>query len=278
MLAKGLPPEIRAVARNLLSDHRIPRERASTISDLEDENLEELLRDYQDKYVRPWRNDNLPPVYALPVNGTNAIVEQPESLCTVLNLTRWQRYYEAANKDFGMKEFRSFEFDKAGSPDQLNARLLEKLSDEGRRAEFMDAIFKARSRYLREVEERWHPVWAANWDGVEHFLDIDRPSRWQQAVGVESKAPSWLAIVKYSLKDRKVLGSGKSSGNDRGIDGREASLFRPTQLEAGWYARHFPSPPQTELDQGGICMFLHPQGEADAADSAGPLTTPRGPL
>jgi hypothetical protein len=37
---------------------------------------------------------------------------------------------------------------------------------------------------------------------------------------------------------------------------RQIRLFRPTQLNAGWYAHHFPSPPQATVEMGGHTMFL----------------------
>jgi hypothetical protein len=48
----------------------------------------------------------------------------------------------------------------------------------------------------------------------------------------------WLVLLCYTVEE---------AGN----------LVRPTQLDAGWCAHHFPSPPQAKLRKGGHPMDLH---------------------
>jgi hypothetical protein len=62
-----------------------------------------------------------------------------------------------------------------------------------------------------------------------------------QAVGVVRDTQVWVAVVQYPVATTY----------------RDIQLFRPTQLEAGSYPYHFPSPPQAELAKGGFTMFLN---------------------
>ena len=57
---------------------------------------------------------------------------------------------------------------------------------------------------------------------------------WLGACGIEKKSDQWHALLVYSSES--------------------IELYRPTILEAGWYAFHFPSPPDLPIDQGGIAL------------------------
>jgi hypothetical protein len=79
-----------------------------------------------------------------------------------------------------------------------------------------DAYWQRRGSY-------YQPAWATTWDVLEPVAH-QSPDRWAQGVGLlRPELGDWLILVKYLLPRGKVL-------------------VRPTQLEAGWYDHHFPSP------------------------------------
>ena len=250
--APGSSPEDRAMVRNLVCEHRVPDGRlnqfASPHESLTDiREFERALTTYYHQHVRPARKDasgkRSIPAYARPENRTNAVRLAPDAmLATVINLTWLGRVYLAAVSDFKMKEFQRFAITKADDYAQINDQLSARVKDEA----FLDAIFRALASYRRSrLNDRIRHTWAAEWKSLQPFLDPARPARWLRAAGVHTEHPSWLAVVRYP--------------SHRGRRMRPLPLFRPTQLEAGWYAHHFPSPPQAKLKAGGHTMFLRPQ-------------------
>jgi len=92
-------------------------------------------------------------------------------------------------------------------------------------------------------KHRYHPVWATRWDLFELFVG-EGANRWRQVFGVrpEPEPPSWLLVLKYKATEA-------------------GELYRPTQLDAGWYGFHFP-PPELEgyaMDLAGAADQLVPE-------------------
>jgi hypothetical protein len=85
-------------------------------------------------------------------------------------------------------------------------------------------------------EHAYQPTWATAWVGFQHFLK-DGPDRWLQVVGVARTPPRWVILLKYRLREA-------------------GTIVRPTLLDAGWLAYHFPSPPQAPLANGGHPMDI----------------------
>ena len=68
------------------------------------------------------------------------------------------------------------------------------------------------------------------------------PESWLEAVGIpRATYPRWILVLRYTA-------------------GEARPLVRPTQLEAGWFGFHFPSPLASSADAGGHAMSL---GERD---------------
>lgn len=66
----------------------------------------------------------------------------------------------------------------------------------------------------------------------------DGPERWVSALGVYKPVhPRWFLLLKYTVREA-------------------GTVARPTQLDAGWGAYHFPSPPRAPLPLGGHPMDL----------------------
>ncbi len=234
------------MARNLLSEHRISDQRFLDFSKTAGEllsltHVRVALETYQSTRVRPLLRSGDSPAYTRSDNANNAVrLPRGVHLGTVLDLTRLGRVYAEAKFAFRMPEFSAFAVTDPRDHTQVNEFLSMNLEDESRRRSFLAAAFKAISRYRRRIEDRLHPTWAAEWGSLLPYLDAARPGLWLQAVGVPREDPVWLAVLRYPAKNRS----------------REIKLFRPTQLDAGWYAHHFPSPPQAAVEKGGHTMFL----------------------
>ena len=237
---------VRAMARNLLAEHRVSGQRflgfLSAAGELASiDQVREALEDYQWKEVRPFLKNGTPPAYVRTENANNmAALNADTRLGTVLDLTRLGRVYAEAKSFFKLPEFSTYEVTDPRDRTQINEFLAIRLEDPARRETFLRAIFKVMARYRLQVEDRVLPTWAAEWKSLEPFLHRDSPRAWLQAVGVPRDHPVWLVVLRYPVRNRD----------------REVRLFRPTQLDAGWYAHHFPSPPQADIAKGGHTMFL----------------------
>jgi len=83
------------------------------------------------------------------------------------------------------------------------------------------------------------PVWAGRWDQLARASDRGDPSSWSRSLGVRRPKASLEMVLRYSAKG--------------------LALARPTQLDIGDYAFHFPSPPSLHNHLGGFTLHL---GEA----------------
>jgi hypothetical protein len=140
-----------------------------------------------------------------------------------------------------MPEFATYAVTNPRAGAEINDFLSTRLGDPSQREPFLEVIFKAMALYRKKKEECIQPTWAAEWDSLKPLLIPNKPLSWLQAVGVPRDSPVWLAVLCYPLKNAL----------------REITTYRPTQLDAGWYAHHFPSPPQAPLEKGGHTMFLN---------------------
>ena len=187
----------------------------------------------------------LRPAYARPDNSNNSIrMPAGTELGTVIDLTRLGHIYAEAYREFGLTEFQSFP-DNDRSPSSINQFLNVRLENPVSRLNFMRALFMARRKYLGSKARRSiFPTWTADWADLRLFLDPGAPEGWLEAVGVAKETGVWIAVIRYSDANGTL------------------NLFRPTQLDAGWYPHHFPSPPVAPSG-GGYTVFL---------DSAAPAT------
>ena len=233
------------MARNLLAEHRISQDRFNSFLKFAGElksidAVHDALDQYQ-KHVRPLRTTKLLPAYQLPENATN-VIELPDDteIATVLDLTRLGRVFAEAKSAFKYPEFSDYRTTNPRDYAQINEFLGRHFNDPARRVTLMHAILRARKQY-RATTEKWiHPTWVAEWQSLVPYLRGSGPLGWLQAVGVPIEEARWVAALRYRVSTSK----------------RTIRLFRPTQLDIGWYAHHFPSPPTTVLDQGGHAMYL----------------------
>ena len=248
--ANGLEVDHRVMARNLLCDsHRTPVERMRVFLEESGDvsttkELQKALYQYRWRHVCPPRvrpgEPKVQPVYARAENGANAITQDVEMVATVLNLSWMGQIYAAARSDFKIPEFERFELANPEDVDEINQKLGDQLSEKNLREPFLAAILKARNRYERNLRNYIKITWVAEWKSLEKFLLRKNPSSWMQAVGVATETPVWVAVLCYPVRRTA----------------KRIALYRPTQLDAGWYPHHFPSPPQSGVEKGGYSMFL----------------------
>ena len=137
-------------------------------------------------------------------------------------------------------EFSGFEAPAgpAGSPVDLPAWLDEKLMAHSLTAPAQHPFLKALVRHMSatRVSLPYEPSWVTTWSAFESLAGGD-PRRWQPLVGVPPRnTPRWLLLLVYPVWMTDLL-------------------VRPSQMDAGWFAEHFPPPP---VAGRGLAMELHP--------------------
>lgn len=235
----------RAVARNLMHDHRVTRERAGFFDRFitrpcSCETFQRALLKYKERQVQHLS----PPDFAVDtlnhgnvLSGTSDgahVISKDLELANVLDLSLLTEPYAWAQK-----HIKAFEGYRDVSPDRLETWLDSKLRSAPPRR-FIEDVFAMLTAYTAHKKPH-HPTWVTTWDAFAPYV-AQPPERWPQAVGVERPVGHWLIVLRYRVRD-------------------VGSLARPTQLDAGWYAYHFPSPPQAQASVGGHPVDLaHPGG------------------
>jgi hypothetical protein len=227
----------RAMARNLMHDHRVTDERAKWFDGFvarpcSTAGLERALKQYQKKQVV----EVTPPDFAVDtINGLNVlsgrsdgthVINRDLQLATVLDLNLLTVPYEWARTQNKWDAFDNYDDAK---PERFKEWLKSKLERVPPRP-FIAAVLDMLSEY-QQVEKPHHPTWATTWDAFAPYIKHP-PERWPQVVGVDRPEGHWQIVLRYRVREA-------------------GSLARPTQLDAGWYAYHFPSPPQADVSVGG---------------------------
>ncbi len=186
-------------------------------------------------------------------------------LVNIFNLGGLDKVYRAAKAD-GEAGFDSYLMkEKSGDPPNVQGWLkhhFDGLPMDGPVCQDLRAL--RTNRFLcqlleycnkRRLTKPFQPTWATLWDRFS-AEDWKNPKRWQTLLGVRpSETETWLLLLCYPVREARAEGR---------------PVLRPTQLDAGWYAEHFPVPPQVatghamELDgDRGPCMplpeFIHQQ-------------------
>ncbi len=110
-----------------------------------------------------------------------------------------------------------------------------------RQTSFIRETLKALNR-RREMVGLFQPVWATKWESLRQRIAGGRTESWLEANGLGRDDPRrWVVVLVYPVEAVQWLA-------------------RPTQLDAGWYKYHFPSPPCVPAATGGHPMDLqtHP--------------------
>lgn len=124
--SSGAELPFRAMARNLLAEHRVSQERFLEFSKAAGElisitQIGTALEDYQSKHVRPFLKEGKPPAYARSENLNNLAAPLMDThLGTVLDLTRLGRVYAEAKSTFKLPEFSTYEVTFPRDRTQIN--------------------------------------------------------------------------------------------------------------------------------------------------------------
>jgi hypothetical protein len=231
----------RCVAWDLLHDHRISARRATHWEGHADAalgySLEAAIRVYfdlvlnrpQETYRSTLNTTNIPSISDSELPAPGKMLVQVLDLTNRRSMAIWQ-----FGKDLGFTPLGGLDLSR---PDTLAADLDDLLSKMplADQVPLMDAFFAAQRLHL-EGGNAQGPVWVALWDDWRDRIDPNEPESWAGTVGLSKEAVGrCFAVLKYPAR-------------------RAGVLVRPTQLEASWYGRHFPSPPACALGTGGRIM------------------------
>jgi hypothetical protein len=245
MATSGVP-ELRALSKNLIYDHRVTNERDASLQRFgampwSTNDLQRAVVRYQHAKIRTRR---LPEFVYSAVNGVNIVSGNGQlsrfnrsiPLARILDLNGLLPIYQWA---------RSNEIEPFASwlPWPVNDKMMAQVLDatlNGTSPDdietFITAVLSALALY--SSTQAYQPVWCTTLADFSPFLDHG-PDRWLEVLGVPPRGIGrWIIILTYPLR---VAGT----------------LVRPTQLDVGWDARgHFPSPPEAPPWRGGHPMDL----------------------
>lgn len=255
LYASGL--EASALAANLRYDHRVTAAREAAFDKFvptapTSRCLQQSIVDYFENRVRTLPT---PDFVRFAENGANIVTRVDSSppkihhdveLVRVLDLTGLHPVFRWA-KQQRMGMFWDFPDDDRERQSWLDRVLLGKRSSD--QEPFMRAVLDAMAARRRAAP--FQPTWATMWDEFREYVDSE-PARWLELVGMNRAVRGrWITLLRYRVRE-------------------VGTLARPTQLDAGDYVYHFPSPPgvycghpmNLAVDETGITIlpeFVHQQ-------------------
>ncbi|MEA2337645.1 MAG: hypothetical protein QOE82_1652, partial [Thermoanaerobaculia bacterium] len=230
--------ELRALARNLMHDYRVtaPREaaaRAFFTQPLTAEAFGPAIRAYKSERVRA---SATPDFVEDELNGPNILagsalgehqISKDLYLGRVLNLSTLVEFFKKA------RTLLPFCTLTDGSSARIKDWVNEQMVETNWEAFIEDVL---ENLWPNKNADRAELCWATTWNTLEAVAD-EEAHRWAEVVGIPVEEGDWLILLRYPVR-------------------RTGTLVRPTQLDAGWNALHFPSPPTTPLTSGGHPMDL----------------------
>lgn len=232
----------RAMARNVMYDHRVSVWREQSFDRFvgptcDSNSLRKACNNYFNQQVR---NRSLPEYVYNVYNSANLInaawavpplVNKDRKLVRILNLNKLGLVFQWART--ARKWPKTFDtFPGAHDQKQLGIWLDKRIALDSK--EHITRIIEALNIYGKTYP--FQPTWATTLDAFSPHISSGA-DRWLQAVGVSPTEENWIIILCYTVREA-------------------GTLVRPTQLDAGWYAHHFPSPPSANLTTGGHPMDL----------------------
>ena len=269
-LAKSQNESHRAVAINLIHEHRVSEERARLfveflktrpgVSRIDEANLIAGLAEYRRTVVAKKPTESFG---EHPKSSLNYI--DPASLPDLLHVCNVTRKLTQITKDSCNHKSVSDALGSMGlptqemKPDEVDIKLRYRMRDTSRRFIFVEQLLHLFDLYRKA--NAWNPIWAASWDHFNSTSIQGIPSSWLEAVGVPcDSGPSWLMLFRYSYPSKP---SDPSNPRPSDPPNRREMLYRPTQLEAGIFPYHFPSPDCAKLKDGGHTMHLIENGPVE---------------
>ncbi|MGB7923157.1 MAG: hypothetical protein WCF57_07925 [Pyrinomonadaceae bacterium] len=250
--------EARALAINLSCEHRVTEEQEKEFSayfkpPYDAEALKKALSDYQKTRVRPES-----PAFCNPARLV-ADCQNHDGLCSegfdpnanlvhVLNLNKLTEVFKLVigedNPEWkALSDVNMYDINISGLVDEwLDRKLMGKKSDSPEIENFVKALFSVLN-FSMGLKGPFNPKWVTTWDKFAPYAEARRANgepdadRWCESVGVLTPGEHWQLVIKYPAK----------------AAGR---VYRPTQLDCGYYAYHFPSPFVAKMAVGGHPMDL----------------------
>ena len=183
-----------------------------------------------------------------------------KQLVTCLDLTGLHEVFLAARDTYRMPYFCDLTDSYPANANQTSDAVYEwhetrmPRGDAGRVREHIRQLLGALAQHIAQKNFH-HPIWATFWEDYRPLAASSHANTWLALVGVAKCfwPRRWLALMRYQVDE-------------------VGTLVRPTVLDAGWYAIHFPSPPQAHNTAGGhpvnlvskpnpplLCEFIHVQ-------------------
>lgn len=243
-------PELRALAINLTSDHRVtPEQEREFRGFFEPPHTGEQLRAALKKYVVEKVRLALPvePLTANlvadcsdPCGACCPGFDKGVELVNLLKLTGLREVIELArneNRD-AWKPLRDVVLDPSAPwRERLNRKLEGKDPESDEVKDFVAAVLDVLNYNLEELKQPFNPTWVTTWTHFAEILPAVESDSWNNSLGVTTIGNDWQIVLRYPAK----------------AAGR---LYRPTQLESGYNAYHFPSPVSAGMAVGGHPMDL----------------------
>jgi hypothetical protein len=245
-LARSPKEQLRAIGLNLIYDHRVSESRANHFVSFvlkqagsakpTEQSILNGLRDYRREFVAK------SPELSFDEGRDKSLnyIEQTTDLVHVCNVT--SKLIRISNYTFGNPEIGNaltrLRLGKRGlnSPIAVDEELRPKFASDNGRSSFVDGFLDLLNVYSKIVP--WNPIWLADWPAFDLTVGETVPSSWTESVGLPcAPAVEWVMVVRYPASAMK-------------------RLYRPTQLEAGDFPYHFPSPPCAECKVGGHPMNM----------------------
>lgn len=253
--AEADPCERGAMVCNVRHDHRVSEERAEHFDRVMGRPrggraVRHALSDYHLRHVRhPTQladGAREPPDFLdSRFNAANILEPNPDiPLGTVLDLSRLGAVFRWAGRERldGFEEFP----DNDSVPTGLNAWLTARLEPPEAREAWIQRILDVVDRSSID-QAPYHPTWCTLWSHLDPHLR-NGADTWAGALGLpcgdaqgtdRGAVPHWLIVLKYTVRQAH-------------------RLCRPTILDVGWGAYHFPSPPKLPRVSGGVVMDVRP--------------------
>jgi hypothetical protein len=251
-LCRAPEDSVRAVARNLMYDHRVTQARERQLDELvrpprTESTLRDAMTDYFQERVRAQR---LPDFIHEDLNRENILnpvavladgLHPDYPLARILNVNGLAPVFRWAAIRSVHPLFDGFPNpgDSAGVLRWLDERFSQPL----RVPQFIEAVLQALNAHAEK--HPFQPAWCTMWTDLGEYLS-QAPDRWAEVLGIpnDTGLPLWLIVLRYTVREA-------------------GTLCRPCQLDGGWFAYHFPSPPDSPVTQGG-----HPMDLGDSAPEA----------
>ena len=249
--------DLRAIAINLRHDHRVSEAREQEFREYFERSGDDLqiaLSDYFYEKVYKSNNPNFCEPCIADFSGGSckslAGFDENMQLASVLTFHKLRDRIRSLDSisivsdlwDTGLVEARndSVKFSKWLDEHLLDSSGVMKDPQSAEVKKFIADFFEIANCNLKDAAgnydeyTRIKPFWATDWSKFDPYTKYET-DRWNQVVGVWREYSTWQIIITYPASAVDIL-------------------YRPTQLDGGFYPQHFPPPREIGSAEGGYTM------------------------